>query len=61
MAFNKGTEHTRGSLNPDGSCKYNHICMQWVADKGPRGICGGSHPKVECDYDAKLKLDGPRK
>ena len=61
MAYNKGTEHTSGSLDADGTCRFNHVCMQWVDDKGPRGICGGAHPKGECTYDAKHKLDGPRK
>ena len=61
MAYNKGTEHTSGSLDADGTCRFNHCCMQWVDDKGPRGICGGAHPKGECTYDANHKLDGPRK
>ena len=61
MAYNKGTEHSANSLDADGTCRFNHVCMQWVADKGPRGICGGNHVKGECTYDAKLKLDGPRK
>ena len=61
MAYNKGTDHTRNSLDADGACKFNHVCMQWVSDKGPRGICGGKHPKGQCTYDAALKLDGPRK
>ena len=61
MAYNKGTEHHKNSLMDDGTCKFNHICMQWVDDKGPRGICGGKHPKSACTYDAKHKLDGPRK
>ena len=59
MAYNKGTAHTSGSLDADGTCRFNHICMQWVSDKGPRGICGGKHSKSECTYDAKLKLDRP--
>ena len=61
MAYNKGTDHTSKSLDADGACKFNHVCMQWVSDKGPRGICGGKHPKGQCTYDAALKLDGPRK
>ena len=61
MAYNNGTEHGSNSLDADGTCKFNHICMQWVSDKGPRGICGGKHAKGECTYDAAKKLDGPRK
>ena len=61
MAYNNNTEHGANSLDHDGTCKFNHICMQWVSDKGPRGICGGKHTKGECTYDAGKKLDGPRK
>jgi len=61
MAFNNGTEHGANSLDSDGTCRFNHICMQWVSDKGPRGICGGKHAKGECTYDVAKKLDGPRK
>ena len=56
IAYNTGSEHRQASLDSDGSCKFNHVCMQWVSDKGPRGIYGGKHPKGECDYDAAKKL-----
>ena len=29
----------------------------WVSDKGPRGMCGGNHAKIDCDYDAAKKRD----
>ena len=61
MAFNLGTEHRRKNLKPDGTCKFCHKCMQWVSDKGPRGVCGGNHPKSQCDYDPSKRVDQPAK
>ena len=53
VAFNKGLpcEH----LDADGTCKYNHVCMQWVSNKGVNGRCMGNHPMAECT--SKHKLD----
>ena len=61
MAFNLETEHRRKNLKPDGTCKFCHKCMQWVSDKGPRGVCGGDHPKSKCDYDPSKRVDQPVK
>ena len=42
VAFNLGKKHQARSLHPDGKCKFNHACDQFVTDKGPDGRCGGS-------------------
>jgi len=57
VAYNYGDEHLATSLDALGCCKFNHVCMQWVSDKGPRGMCLGSHPMTECTYDPSKKLD----
>ena len=59
VAFNLGKPHQQNVLMPDGCCKFSHTCMQWVSDKGPRGMCGGNHAKIDCDYDAAKKRDTP--
>ena len=61
MAFNFETEHRRKNLKADGTCKFCHKCMQWVSDKGPRGVCGGNHPKSKCNYDPSKRVDQPVK
>ena len=59
IAFNKGLPCDHVDAN--GKCKFNHRCMQWVSDKGPRGMCWAAHPKCKCSYDASKKLDKPSK
>ena len=59
VAFNLGKPHQQNVLMPDGCCKFSHTCMQWVSDKGSRGMCGGAHAKIDCDYDAAKKRDTP--
>jgi len=49
IAFNEGLEHKDSNLKPDGTCRFSHRCNQWVTDKGPGGVCGGSHSRMECD------------
>ena len=62
IAYNRGTAHDPKHLHPDGTCKFNHICMQWVTDKGPRGICGGAHPwGSKCDYPSDKRCEKPAK
>ena len=46
-------------LDNAGCCKFKHMCMQWVSDKGSHGMCGGDHPKVRFTYDASKKLSSP--
>ena len=53
-AFNWGTAHPQSSLAPDGTCRFAHVCMQWVSDKGPGGICRGNHPKSKCTNPNKV-------
>ena len=60
ISWNLGKLHNDKHLDDSGCCKFNHFCMQWVSDKGPRGMCGGNHPKVKCNYDASKKLDKPQ-
>jgi hypothetical protein len=47
-------------LKPDGTCKFNHRCNQFVADKGAKGVCFGTHARCHgCDYDESKKLSKP--
>lgn len=58
-AFNFANEHGRRSLDAKGCCKFNHVCNQYVDDKGPGGQCLGNHPRTACTYDAAHKRDTP--
>ena len=53
FSFNMGTPHPSRSLDEKGTCKHNHVCDHWVSDKGPRGTCGGKHPRSRCDNPNK--------
>ena len=47
-------------LKPDGTCRFNHRCNQFVSDKGPKGVCFGTHARCNgCDYDESKKLSKP--
>ena len=49
-AFNTGKPHTAAMLNPDGTCKFNHVCNHWVKNKGKGGKClSASHGCHACD------------
>ena len=40
QSFNRNKPHDRVEhLNPDGTCKFRHVCSRWVTDKGPNGKC----------------------
>lgn len=54
-AYNTGKPHNASSLHPDGTCVYDHVCMQFVSDKGKGGQCKGKHPFTACNYDASKK------
>ena len=57
--FNLGRPCTK--LDANGRCKFNHICNQFVSDKGKGGICGScSHGRSECDYDSAKKRSTPQ-
>ena len=58
-AFNFATAHGKRSLDAKGCCKFNHVCNQYVDDKGPGGQCGGNHPRSACTYDPAHKRDTP--
>ena len=51
-AFNLGQDHK--SLKADGSCPFNHICDQWVSDKGKGGQCKASHSRSACSNPHKV-------
>ena len=59
VAFNLKVAHRPDVIDATGCCRFAHTCMQWVSDKGSRGMCGGNHAKPDCDYDAAKKLDKP--
>jgi hypothetical protein len=52
--WNRGKTCSR--LFPNGTCKFNHECNQWVKSKGKDGICGLCHRRIDCDNPDK----GPR-
>ena len=40
-------------LKPDGTCKHNHVCDQFVTDQGKFGRCAGKvgpagHKRADC-------------
>ena len=45
-AFNGKRDHKADELLADGTCKRNHVCDQWVDNKGPGGQCMGSEGPV---------------
>ena len=56
--FNMGRPCKR--LDSSGKCLFNHVCNQFVSDKGPAGVCGGAHARhAGCSYDAAKKLNKP--
>jgi hypothetical protein len=61
VAWNLGKPHSSSQLAGDGTCRFSHVCMQWVSDKGPGGQCRGAHEKSKCNYAADKKLDRPAK
>ena len=44
----KDAKHPAKHLYGDGCCKFKHVCMHWVSDKGKGGMCEGDHPKYLC-------------
>ena len=49
----KDAKHPDQHLFKDGTCKFRHVCMQWVAGKGAGGCCEGDHPKFDCKNPGK--------
>ena len=41
----RDAEHPKKHLFKDGTCKFRHVCIQWVTGKGAGGMCEGNHPK----------------
>ena len=54
-AYNTGKPHQAANLRADGTCMHDHVCMQFVSDKGKGGQCRGKHAWTECTYDASKK------
>jgi len=48
--------HPKKHLFKDGTCKFRHVCMQWVTDKGPKGTCDGDHGMYACTNPAFSKV-----
>ena len=47
-------KHGKRVLTAEGKCKYDHVCDQWVTDKGPKGRClSAKHKRGECDNPNK--------
>ena len=61
VAYNNDKEHNASSLSADGSCRFNHVCNQFVSDKGPAGMCWAAHPRCKCNYDTTKRLNSPQK
>ena len=55
----KDAKHPPKHLYSDGCCKFKHVCMQWVSDKGTAGVCEGNHPKYECKNPNKCASSLP--
>ena len=49
----KDAKHPDQHLYKDGTCKFRHVCMQWVTGKGAGGCCEGDHPKFDCKNPGK--------
>ena len=39
----KDAEHPAQHLHKDGTCKFRHVCMQWVTGSGKNGMCKLGH------------------
>ena len=42
LAAAKDASHFDKHLGPNGKCKFNHACSQWVTGKGKNGQCGAT-------------------
>ena len=51
----KDAKHPDQHLYKDGTCKFRHVCMQWVTGKGPNGCCEGAHAKFDCTNSGKCQ------
>ena len=55
----KDAEHPAQHLHKDGTCKFRHVCMQWVTGSGKNGMCKLGHPKFECTNPLKCQTAEP--
>ena len=51
--FNPNAAHPAECLHPDGTCRFRHVCNQWVTGKGKNGMCEGDHRRAHCDNPNK--------
>ena len=49
----RDAEHPKQHLYKDGTCKFRHVCNQWVTGKGAGGMCEQDHPKWQCNNPDK--------
>jgi len=62
-AFNGKRDHRADELLPDGTCRRNHVCDQFVSSKGPGGKCLGEkgvagHSRDACTHpDKSARVD----
>ena len=54
VCHNLHKDHPSKSLLADGTCKYAHVCDQYVTDQGPGGRCrSAKHTRDKCDNPNK--------
>jgi hypothetical protein len=51
----KDAVHPPQHVHKDGTCKFRHVCMQWVTGKGAYGCCEGKHAKFDCTNPGKCQ------
>lgn len=54
ITYNLGRNvHPQQCLLPDGTCKHNHVCEQFVTGKGPNAISGSTaQARHNCDNES---------
>ena len=52
----KDAEHPKQHLHKDGTCKFRHVCNQWVTGKGAGGMCELDHTKWACTNPNKTNV-----
>ena len=51
--FNSGKPHPPENLAADGSCRFNHVCNNFIQPPGGgrKVHCGRAHPAFRCDHE----------
>ena len=50
---NPNAQHGKGQLDEHGTCRFRHVCNQWIKGHGPNAICGRAHSRRNCDHPDK--------